>query len=88
MWILFQLIITLGWSVSSAILITVFVGIHYFVHPDYQYKLIEATLFGGLHRAVFGFSIGWIIFACYINQGGKLIKIQHTYEISISLHIL
>lgn len=46
-----------------------------FQQPDYKYNALESTIYACLHRPVWAFAVGWVIYACVTGYGGPVDKL-------------
>ncbi|CAG2058140.1 unnamed protein product [Timema podura] len=60
----------LGWVTSLLIQTAVIFGAYRLIQADYKYNVVEATLYGGLHRFAWALSVAWLVFACAKGYGG------------------
>nr|CAD7397974.1 unnamed protein product [Timema poppensis] len=60
----------LGWVTSLLIQAAVIFGAYRLIQADYKYNVVEATLYGGLHRFAWALSVAWLVFACAKGYGG------------------
>jgi hypothetical protein len=56
-----------------------------FYVPGEQRSAMERAFYGGLHRAGWGVSIGWLIIACSLDLAGKIWKTLHLFFFSFFL---
>jgi hypothetical protein len=66
----FQLQVCAGWLLAAVGFLGVLYGMLPFQQPDYVYDALESSMYNCLHRAIWSFAIGWIIFACVKGYGG------------------
>lgn len=69
--LLFQLVVTLGWSLSIFAFLTVIFGIIPFQTEGNDIPVIYHALYKSLSRYVWALALSWVIFACVVGRGGK-----------------
>jgi hypothetical protein len=60
-----------GWLLAAVGLLGALFTLLPFQQPEYVYEALGSSTYNCLHRAVWSFSIAWIIFACVKGYGGK-----------------
>ncbi|XP_018562804.1 O-acyltransferase like protein-like [Anoplophora glabripennis] len=62
----------LGWTLSSAALLSVVLAAHVFHEENYTYNRLFSSLFLSCSRSVWTFGVMWIIFCCVNGKGGPV----------------
>lgn len=63
-------LVLVGWLLSTAVALSIVLGLFPYHDPAETIPRVEATIYAGLHRFAWGVVISWIIFACSRNYGG------------------
>ncbi|KAJ8668279.1 hypothetical protein QAD02_009942 [Eretmocerus hayati] len=65
-------IVFAGWLLTCVFFTFCILGTRYFMDPEYEYSVVEETLFWVSTKLFWGLAIAWIIFSCVYKQAGLI----------------
>ncbi|XP_046394956.1 O-acyltransferase like protein-like [Ischnura elegans] len=65
-------VVALGWTFSTASLLTVIFGVYGLMQVDHVYNVWESSFYAGFHRTAWALALSWVIFACMHGYAGAV----------------
>lgn len=65
-----------GWILGMACIVSSMCSVIIFYDPNYEYDVLEASIYAALHRSVWCLGVGWVMLACITNNAGKSLMLH------------